>query len=153
MSTEIKKMYESATAAFKEVEFWPQDKVDEMVAAVGWAWQKEENAMAMAKLAVEESNIGVYEDKVPKIQSKTRASLWQMRNVKTCGLVREDKEKGLKIFAKPMGVIANIVPCTNPESTVTALGVNILKTKVSEHTLNKKHVSSITIYEQIESKF
>ena len=142
MSTEIKKMYESATAAFKEVEFWPQDKVDEMVAAVGWAWQKEENAMAMAKLAVEESNIGVYEDKVAKIQSKTRGSLWQMRDVKTCGLVLEDKEKGLKIFAKPMGVIANIVPCTNPESTVTALGVNILKTRnamiVSPHPRTKE---------------
>ena len=49
MSTDVKKMYERATAAFKEIEFWPQDKVDEMVAAVGWAWQKEENAMAMAK--------------------------------------------------------------------------------------------------------
>tara|TARA_B100000586_G_scaffold251925_1_gene211441 strand:+ start:552 stop:1940 length:1389 start_codon:yes stop_codon:yes gene_type:complete len=142
MPTEIKKMYERATAAFKEVEFWPQDKVDEMVATVGWAWQKEENAMAMAKLAVEESNIGVYKDKVAKIQSKTRGSIWQMRNIKTCGLISEDKEKGLKIFAKPMGVIANIVPCTNPESTVTALGVNILKTRnamiVSPHPRTKE---------------
>lgn len=141
MSTDIKKMYERASAAFKVVEFWSQDKVDEMVAAVGWAWQKEENAMAMAKLAIEESSIGVYEDKVAKIQSKTRGSLWQMRDVKTCGLVREDKEKGLKFYAKPMGVIANVVPCTNPESTVTALGVNILKTRnamiVSPHPRTK----------------
>jgi len=141
MSTDIKKMYERAYVAFKVVEFWPQDKVDEMVAAVGWAWQKEENAMAMAKLAIEESSIGVYEDKVAKIQSKTRGSLWQMRDVKTCGLVRVDKEKGLKIYAKPMGVIANVVPSTNPESTVTALGVNILKTRnamiVSPHPRTK----------------
>ena len=141
MSTDIKKMYERANAAFKVVEFWSQDKVDEMVAAVGWAWQKEENAMAMAKLAIEESSIGVYADKVAKIQSKTRGSLWQMRDVKTCGLVREDKEKGLKFYAKPMGVIANVVPCTNPESTVTALGVNILKTRnamiVSPHPRTK----------------
>ena len=141
MSSDIEKIYERARAAFKEVEFWPQDKVDEMVAAVGWAWQKETNAMAMAKLAVEESSIGVYEDKVAKIQSKTRGSLWQMRDAKTCGLVREDKAKGLKIFAKPMGVIANVVPCTNPESTVTALGVNILKTRnamiVSPHPRTK----------------
>ena len=141
MSTDIKKMYERAYVAFKVVEFWPQDKVDEMVAAVGWAWQKEENAIAMAKLAIEESSIGVYEDKVAKIQSKTRGSLWQMRDVKTCGLVRVDKEKGLKIYAKPMGVIANVVPSTNPESTVTALGVNILKTRnamiVSPHPRTK----------------
>ena len=145
MSTDIKTMYKRAREAFKEVEFWSQDKVDEMVYAVGWSWQKEENAMAMAKLAVEESNIGVYEDKVAKIQSKTRGSLWQIRDIKTCGLVREDREKGLKIFAKPMGVIANIVPCTNPESTVTALGVNILKTRnamiVSPHPSTKESTS------------
>ncbi len=141
MSSDINKMYERAQAAFKEIEYWPQDKVDEMVNAVGWAWSKEESAMAMARLAVDESSIGVYEDKVAKIQSKTRGSLWQMRDVKTCGLVSEDKEKGLKKFAKPIGVIANIVPCTNPESTVTALGVNILKTRnamiVSPHPRTK----------------
>jgi len=134
-------MYERAQAAFKEIEYWPQDKVDEMVNAVGWAWSKKESAMAMARLAVDESSIGVYEDKVAKIQSKTRGSLWQMRDVKTCGMVSEDKAKGLKKFAKPIGVIANIVPCTNPESTVTALGVNILKTRnamiVSPHPRTK----------------
>ncbi len=129
MEDNIQEMYKRARKAFEEVEFWPQEKVDEMVAAAGWEWQKEETAEVLARLAVDESGIGVYEDKVAKIQSKTRGSLWDMKGVKTCGIIEEDKEKGLIRFAKPMGVIANVVPCTNPESTVSALGVNILKTR------------------------
>ncbi len=125
----IQEMYERARKAFKEVEFWPQEKVDEMVAAVGWEWQKEETAKVLARLAVDESGIGVYEDKVAKIQSKTRGTMRDMIGQKTCGLVKEDKEKGLRIYAKPIGVIANVVPCTNPESTVCCLGLNFLKTR------------------------
>jgi sulfoacetaldehyde dehydrogenase len=126
---EIQGLYERARKAFEEVEFWPQEKVDEMVAAVAWEWQKEETAKALARLAVDESRIGVYEDKVAKIQSKTRGTLWDMKGVKTCGLVKEDKEKGLRIFAKPMGVVANVVPSTNPESTVCCIGLSLLKTR------------------------
>ncbi len=129
MANEIEKMYVKARKAFEEVEFWPQDKVDEMVAAVGWQWQQPETAKVLARLAVDESGIGIYEDKVAKIQSKTRGTMRDMVGQKTCGLVREDKEKGLRIFAKPMGVIANVVPCTNPESTVCCLGLSILKTR------------------------
>jgi len=68
---DIQELYERARKAFEEVEFWPQEKVDEMVAAVAWEWQKEETAKALARLAIDESGIGVYEDKVAKIQSKT----------------------------------------------------------------------------------
>jgi sulfoacetaldehyde dehydrogenase len=126
---DIQELYERARRAFEEVEFWPQERVDEVVAAVGWEWQKVETAKALARLAVDESEIGVYEDKVGKIQSKTRGTLWDMKGVKTCGLVKEDKEKGLRIFAKPMGVVANIVPSTNPESTVCCIGLSLLKTR------------------------
>ncbi|MDK1045827.1 MAG: aldehyde dehydrogenase family protein [Anaerolineales bacterium] len=126
---EIQELYERARRAFEQIEFWPQDKVDEMVAAVGWEWQREGTAKELARLAVDESGIGVYEDKVAKIQSKTRGTLWDMNGVKTCGLVEEDKERGLRIYAKPMGVIANIVPSTNPESTVCCIGLSLLKTR------------------------
>ncbi len=129
MEKEVQELNERARRAFEEIEFWPQERVDKVVAAVAWEWQKEETAEALARLAVDESGIGVYEDKVAKIQSKTRGTLWDMRGVKTCGLVREDKEKGLRIFAKPMGVVANIVPSTNPESTVCCIGLSLLKTR------------------------
>jgi len=129
MADDIKEMYTRARKAFEQVESWPQEKVDEMVAAAGWEWQKEETAIVLARLAVDESSIGVYEDKMAKIQSKTRGTMRDLIGARTCGLIREDKEKGLKIFAKPMGVIANVVPCTNPESTVCCLGLSTLKTR------------------------
>lgn len=129
MSDNIQEMYKRARAAFREVEFLPQDRVDEICAAVGWELQKEETAKELAHLAVSESGIGVYEDKVHKIQNKTRGMMRDMIGQKTCGLVREDKEKGLRIYAKPMGVVANVVPCTNPESTVCCIGVSLLKTR------------------------
>ncbi len=129
MSDNIQEMYTRARAAFREVEFLPQDRVDELCAAVGWELQKEETAKELAHLAVSESGIGVYEDKVHKVQNKTRGMMRDMIGQKTCGLVREDKEKGLRIYAKPMGVVANVVPCTNPESTVCCIGLSLLKTR------------------------
>jgi sulfoacetaldehyde dehydrogenase len=126
---EVESLYKRARAAFEEVEFWPQEKVDEMVAAVGWEWQKPEVARELARLAVDESGIGVYEDKVAKIQSKTKGTLWDMKGVTTCGLVEKDQERGLRIYAKPMGVVANVVPSTNPESTVCCIGLSLLKTR------------------------
>jgi sulfoacetaldehyde dehydrogenase len=129
MKDDVKEMYRRARKAFEEIEFWPQEKVDEMVAAVGWEWQKPETVKTLAKLAVEEGKMGVYEDKIAKITNKVRGTLWDFRDVKTCGLVREDKKKGLKIFAKPMGVVANVVPCTNPEGTVCTIGLSLLKTR------------------------
>lgn len=130
MADDIKQMYQRARKAFEIVEYWPQEKVDEMVAAAGWEWQKEETAQALARLAVDESDgIGVYEDKVHKIANKTRGTMRDLIGIKTCDLIREDKEMGLRIYAKPMGVIANVVPCTNPESTVCCLGLSTLKTR------------------------
>ena len=111
----IEEMYARARRAFREIEFWPQEKVDEMVAAAGWEWQKEENRKMLAKLAVEESEgIGIYEDKVAKIRTKVCGTLRDQLGAKTCGLVKEDTAKGLKIYAKPMGVVAVVVPCTQP---------------------------------------
>ncbi len=129
MEDNIQEMYQKARTAFKTVEFWPQEKVDEMVLAVGWELQKKETAEELARLAVEKSGIGVFEDKVNKIGTKVRGTLYDQIGVKTCGLVEEDKARGIRKYAKPIGVIANVVPCTNPESTVCALGVNVLATR------------------------
>ncbi len=129
MQDNIQEMYKKARAAFKIVEYWPQDKVDEMVQAVGWELQKKETAEELARLAVEKSGIGVYEDKVHKIGTKVRGTLYDQLGVKTCGLVSEDKEKGIRTYAKPIGVIANVVPCTNPESTVCCIALSTLKTR------------------------
>jgi sulfoacetaldehyde dehydrogenase len=129
MEDNIQEMYQKARKAFEEVEFWPQEKVDEMVLAVGWEFMKEENRKAMGKLAVDESGIGVYEDKVAKIRSKTLGILRDQVGAKTCGVVEEIPAKGLIKLAKPIGVVANVVPCTNPESTICCLSLSSLKTR------------------------
>ncbi len=125
----VLEMYNKARAAFDTVKFWPQDKVDEMVQAVAWEWQKEPVRRELAQLAVDESGIGVFEDKCAKIRAKTLGTLWDQRGARTCDLVEEDPARGIRIYAKPIGVIANVVPCTNPESTICCLGLSTLKTR------------------------
>jgi sulfoacetaldehyde dehydrogenase len=65
-----------------------------------------------------------------------------MRNAKTCGLIEENTALGIRKYAKPIGVIANVVPCTNPESTICCLALSTLKTRnaqiVSPHPRTQK---------------
>lgn len=149
MEDNIQEMYVRAREAFKTIEQWPQDKVDEMVLAVAWEMNKAEVRRKLANLAVDESNIGVSEDKFNKIQNKTLGTLYEQCGVKTCGLIKEDTERGIRIFAKPIGVIANVVPCTNPESTICCLALSTLKTRnakiVSPHPRTQK-----TSYETVQ---
>ena len=129
MEENIQEMYAKARKAFKEVEFWPQEKVDEMVQAVAWELLKEDVRHKLGHMAVEESDIGNAEDKVNKIKNKTLGTLWDMRDAKTCGMIEENKALGIRKYAKPIGVIANVVPCTNPESTICCLALSTLKTR------------------------
>ena len=141
MADNIKEMYERARKAFEVIEFWSQEQVDEMVAAVAWQWQKKDFAQEVARIAVDESGMGVYEDKVHKA-NKIRGIMWDMKDKKTCGLISEDKAKGIKTYAKPMGVVANVVPCTNPTITTCFIGLSLLKTRnamiCSPHPRTKK---------------
>jgi sulfoacetaldehyde dehydrogenase len=129
MEDNVQEMYKRARKAFKEVEFWPQEKVDEMVQAVAWELLKEDVRHKLGHMAVEESDIGNAEDKVNKIKNKTLGTLWDMRDAKTCGMIEENKSLGIRKYAKPIGVIANVVPCTNPESTICCLALSMLKTR------------------------
>jgi sulfoacetaldehyde dehydrogenase len=149
MEDNIQEMYKKARKAFREVEYWPQEKVDGMVQAVAWELLKEDVRHKLGHMAVDESNIGHAEDKVNKIKNKTLGTLWDMRNAKTCGLIEENKELGIRKYAKPIGVIANVVPCTNPESTICCLALSTLKTRnaqiVSPHPRTQK-----TSYETVQ---
>jgi sulfoacetaldehyde dehydrogenase len=116
-----------AKAAQKEIEFWDQEKVDEMVAAVGW--QCYQSAEKCAKLAYEETGMGTYEDKLAKHQKKTLGTLRDLHGLKTTGLIEEDEEKGLLKFAKPVGVIGALTPVTNASATLPGNALAILKTR------------------------
>jgi len=109
------------------VEFWNQEQVDDMVAAVGWQVYQRQHAEACARTAIEETKMGVYEDKVLKHQKKTLGTLRDLHGVKSVGVIEEDPAKGLIKIAKPVGVIGALTPVTNPSSTVCCNGLSILK--------------------------
>ena len=129
MADNLQEMLEKARAAQKVIEFWPQEKVDEMVLAVGWEAYKRETAVAAARMAVDETGLGVYEDKIAKHQKKTLGVLRDLDGVKTVGVIEKDEKRGLVKIAKPIGVIGAIAPMTNSSSTMPCNGLPILKTR------------------------
>lgn len=116
-----------ARAAQEQIEFWSQEQVDEMVAAVGW--QAYQAAEACARLAYEETDMGVYKDKLIKHQKKTLGALRDLHGMKTVGLVEDDQAKGLLKFMKPAGVIGALTPVTNASATLPCIALNVLKTR------------------------
>ena len=116
-----------ARTAQEQIEFWSQEQVDEMVAAVGW--QAYQAAEACARLAYEETEMGVYKDKLIKHQKKTLGALRDLHGMKTVGLVEDDQAKGLLKFIKPAGVIGALTPVTNASATLPCIALNVLKTR------------------------
>ncbi len=129
MSDKIDTLIEKARVAQQVIADWPQEKVDMMVAAVGWELYKEENAVACATSAIEETQMGIYEHKLLKHKKKTLGTLRDLDGLKTAGVVEVDEAKGLIKIAKPVGVIAAVTPVTNPTSTPAGNGLAMLKTR------------------------
>lgn len=96
----------------------------------------------LAKMAVEETGMGVAEDKVIKNHFASEYIYNAYRNVKTCGVLEEDKAYGIKKIAEPIGVIAAVIPTTNPTSTAIFKTLVCLKTRngiiISPHPRAKK---------------
>jgi sulfoacetaldehyde dehydrogenase len=129
MTEEIIRLVQRARAAQEQIEFWSQEQVDEMVASVGWEVYERSHAEACARSAVDETQMGVYEDKMAKHQKKTLGTLRDLHRLKTVGIIEEIKEKGLIKIAKPVGVIGALTPVTNASSTITCNGLPMLKTR------------------------
>ena len=127
MSDEIKALVERARAAQEQIEFWSQERVDEMVAAVGWEVYRKDHAEACARLAADETGMGVYEHKLAKHQKKTLGTLRDLCGLKTVGVIEENQEKGLLKIAKPIGVLGALTPVTNATSTIACNGLPALK--------------------------
>ena len=93
MTENLQEMLERAREAQKVVEFWSQEKVDEMVLAVGWEAYKRETAETCARMAVDETGLGVYEDKLSKHQKKTLGVVRDLQGVKTVGVIERIPRK------------------------------------------------------------
>ncbi|MHB8114272.1 MAG: aldehyde dehydrogenase family protein [Bellilinea sp.] len=129
MTDNIAELVRKARIAQEQIEFWPQERVDEMVAAVGWQLYQRTHAEACAESAVRETGMGVYADKVLKHQKKTLGTLRDLHGLKTTGVIEEDPARGLLKLAKPAGVIGVLSPVTNASSTLAVNGLPILKTR------------------------
>ena len=105
---EIEAMVGRARIAQAAIENYAQEQADALVTAVGWQVYKSREALA--KLAVEEGGFGNVQDKIPKFANRVMGTLADMASIKTCGIVEEDPARGLVKIAKPVGVIAALVP-------------------------------------------
>jgi len=94
-----------------------QARIDEAVTALAWSIYKPENARALAEMAVTGTGLGNVPDKVTKNTRKTFGTLRDLLRVKSTGVIEENPEKGLVIYAKPVGVVAAVCPSTNPSAT------------------------------------
>ena len=96
----------------------------------------------LAKMAVEETGMGVVEDKVIKNHYASEYIYNAYKNTKTCGVIEEDKAYGIKKIAEPIGLIAAVIPTTNPTSTAIFKTLIALKTRnaiiISPHPRAKK---------------
>ena len=101
-----------ARVAQKQFESFNQEQVDACVKAIARVIY--ENAEMFAKMAVEETRMGVYEDKIKKNQGKAKAIWNNLKTKKSVGLIETNEETGISIFARPVGVVGAITPCTNP---------------------------------------
>jgi len=114
---EIAEVVRRAREAARVIEHYSQEQVDELVTAVAWAVVRKDHAEELAKLAVDEGGFGNYADKVAKINKRITGVLADMTGLKTVGIVEEDPGRGLVKIAKPVGVVAALIPTTGPDAT------------------------------------
>jgi len=125
--TMIDALANNAEKALGEIRCFNQEMVDEIVKQM--ALKALENHKYLAKLAVEETKRGVYEDKVFKNMFATECIYNNIRDMKTVGVISENEYEGMVEMAEPVGVIAGIIPITNPTSTIIFKSLISLKTR------------------------
>ena len=118
---------ERVRAAQKKFATYTQEQVDAIFKAAATA--ANQARIPLAKLAVEETGMGIVEDKVIKNHYASEYIYNAYKNTKTCGVIEEDKEFGIKKVAEPIGVIAAVIPTTNPTSTAIFKTLVALKTR------------------------
>ncbi len=106
---------------------YTQEQVDKIFLAASIAANKQR--ISLAKMAVEETGMGIVEDKVIKNHYASEYIYNAYKNTKTCGVIEEDTAYGIKKIANPIGLIAAVIPTTNPTSTAIFKALISLKTR------------------------
>jgi len=123
----IDNLVERAQKASKEYMKLNQEQVDEIVKKMSMAGL--ENHMKLAKMAVEETGRGIYEDKITKNMFATEYIYHSIKYDKTVGVINENVEEGYTEIAEPIGIIAGVTPVTNPTSTTMFKSIIAAKTR------------------------
>ena len=142
----LQEAFERVRKAQKEFSKYTQEQVDKIFKSAAIA--ANQARIPLAKMAVEETGMGVVEDKVIKNNYAAEYVYNKYRNVRTCGVLEEDKNFGIKKIAEPVGVIAAVIPTTNPTSTAIFKTLIALKTRngmiISPHPRAKKSTIEAT---------
>ncbi|HEX4982836.1 MAG TPA: aldehyde dehydrogenase family protein [Ilumatobacteraceae bacterium] len=117
-----------ARAAMAEIADYDQARVDRLAQAIGWALGNETTFLRLAHMSVDESGIGDREGRAAK-RFKIHGILRDALRSRSVGVIEEDPDKGLIKYAKPAGVIACIVPMTNPELTPPGAAIYAIKAR------------------------
>ena len=123
----LDKIVDTVKAAQRVYATYTQEQVDKIFRAAAIA--AAQNRIPLSKMAVEESGMGVMEDKVIKNQFASEYIYNQYKDTKTCGVLSDDDAFGYRRVAEPIGVIAGVVPTTNPTSTAIFKSLLALKTR------------------------
>ncbi|MFB6468899.1 bifunctional acetaldehyde-CoA/alcohol dehydrogenase [Cytobacillus sp. Hz8] len=123
----INDLVEKGQKALNQLESFNQEQIDKIVHAMVLAGL--DAHMLLAKMAVEETGRGVYEDKAIKNIFATEYIWNSIRDNKTVGVISEDKQTGIIEIAEPVGVIAGVTPTTNPTSTTMFKSIISIKTR------------------------
>ncbi len=118
---------QKATEAQKIYSTYTQEQVDKIFKAAALAANN--MRVPLAKQAVEETSMGIVEDKVIKNHFASEYIFNKFKNSKTCGIIEEDITNGITKVAEPIGIIAGIIPTTNPTSTAIFKALLALKTR------------------------
>jgi acetaldehyde dehydrogenase/alcohol dehydrogenase len=124
---ELKELVNKVKAAQREFATYSQERVDAIFRAAALAAANAR--IPLAKLAVEETGMGIMEDKVIKNHFASEYIYNKYKDEKTCGILAEDREFGIIVIAEPVGLICAIVPTTNPTSTAIFKALISLKTR------------------------
>lgn len=128
---EVQKMIDSlmqkAKKASEEYLKLDQSQVDKIIKAMSMAGL--EHHMELAKMAVEETGRGIYEDKITKNMFATEYIYHSIKYDKTVGIISENEEEGYEEIAEPVGIIAGVTPVTNPTSTTMFKSIIAAKTR------------------------
>ena len=123
----INSLIVNAEKALKEFMDYSQEQIDNIVkhmALAGLSKQQE-----LAKLAIEETKRGIYEDKVTKNIFSTEYIWHSIKHQKTVGIIEENEEEDYMLVAEPVGIVAGVTPVTNPTSTTMFKAITCIKTR------------------------